>query len=64
MKLIDKVNFKNKTEKKAFTYSMIIAIIVGQITALIIWLIFKENYFIALFFGSMVGLLFGYSGKK
>lgn len=64
MKIFKKINHKDKGEKKALFYSAFISIIIGQIVALLIWYIFNENYFVALFFGSIIGFLFGYRGLK
>lgn len=44
--------------------SAAIFIVVGQLVALIIWLIFKENYYIPMLIASTVGFLAGYKGKK
>ncbi len=44
--------------------SGIIFIFVGQIFALLIWLIFEENFFIPMVLGSIVGFLAGYREKK
>jgi hypothetical protein len=41
-----------------------IFLLAGQIVALLIWLLFKENYFIPLLIGSVVGFLAGYKAKK
>ncbi len=38
----------------------LIFVFVGQIISLIIWFLFKENYFIPLLIGSTVGFIAGY----
>ena len=42
----------------------IIAILICQILALLIWVLFDENYFIHLIFAPIIGLAFGYKGIK
>jgi fatty acid desaturase len=64
MKIFKYIKYKNKAEKKALMYSALIFILIGQIVALIYWYFFKDNYFLILLFGSIVGFLFGYRGLK
>jgi len=49
--------------KKAIL-SALIFILAGQLVALIVWLIFSENYFIILLFSSLVGFVLSYKFKK
>lgn len=50
--------------KKRKIYAYILSIVIGQIIALLIWFLFKENYFIPLFIGSIFAIVFGYKGNK
>ena len=47
-------------ELKRKYFSLLLSIVIGQIIAIIIWFIFKEEYFIGLLFGSIVGFLVSY----
>jgi len=62
MKLYSKVNFKDKAERKAFIYTLLVFIIISQVVALIIWYIFDRNDFLTLLIASLAGFLFGYKG--
>ena len=64
MKIFKYIRYKNKQEKKALIYSVLISILSGQIVALFSWYFFKEDFFIIMFFASIVGFLFGYRGLK
>ncbi len=64
MKLFKYINLKDPKERKPFLYALLIAVTVGQLVALVSWYVFDENFFIILFFSSIVGILFGYRGKK
>ena len=64
MKLFKNINLKDPKERKTFLFSLLITIITGQLVALVSWYAFEENYFFALLFGSIVGILFSYRGKK
>jgi hypothetical protein len=64
MKLFKHINLKDKNERKSFILSFLISIFAGQLIALFCWFVFNENYFIILFFSSILGILFGYRGKK
>ena len=64
MKIFKYIRYKNKKEKKALIYSVLISILSGQIVALFSWYFFKEDFFIIMFFASIVGFLFGYRGLK
>lgn len=64
MKIFKHIKYKNKKEKKALIFSLLISILSGQIVALFSWYFFKEDFFTTLFFASIVGFLFGYRGLK
>jgi len=64
MKIYSRVNFKNRAERKAFIYSLLIMVVVSQVVALIIWYFFEHKNFIGLLFASIAGFLFGYRGLK
>ncbi|MCZ4693753.1 hypothetical protein DWB61_09935 [Ancylomarina euxinus] len=64
MKIYSNVNFKDKVERKAFIYSLLIMVVVSQVVALIIWYFFDENHFVGLLIALVAGFLFGYRGLK
>jgi len=64
MKIYCRVNFKDKAERKAFIYTLLISIIVSQFLAFIIWYFFDYNKFFLLLISSLAGILFGYKGVK
>jgi len=64
MKIYSRVNFKDKAERKAFIYTLLLFIIVSQVVAFIIWYLFDRNDFLALLIASIAGFLFGYKGPK
>ncbi|RXQ87858.1 hypothetical protein EO244_15985 [Ancylomarina salipaludis] len=64
MKIYSKVNFKNRAERKAFIYGLLIFIIISQVVALIIWFLFDRNNFVELLFALIVAFLVGYRGLK
>jgi len=63
-KIFSRVNFKDKAERKAFIYSLLIFIITGQFVASTIWYLFDDNNFLGLLFASVAGFLFGYRGSR
>lgn len=44
--------------------SGLIFIGVGQLVALLIWLVFNQSYFVPLIIGSTAGFIVSYKGKK
>ncbi len=64
MKIYSRVNFKDKAERKAFIYGLLLFIIISQVVALIIWFVFDKNMFVALFIGNIAAFVFGYRGLK
>ena len=64
MKIYSNVNFKDKAERKAFIYTLLVFIIISQIVALIIWFLFDRNNFVELLFAIIAAFLFGYRGVK
>ncbi|NQY30106.1 MAG: hypothetical protein HRT69_11620 [Flavobacteriaceae bacterium] len=64
MKIFKYINYKDQEERKTLFNSALIFIGTGQLIALVMWYFFKENHFLAIFFSSIVGFLFGYRGSK
>jgi len=64
MKLYSRVNFKDKAERKAFIYALLLFIITSQIVALIVWYLFDRNNFLSLLIGNTAAFLVGYRGLK
>jgi uncharacterized membrane protein YhaH (DUF805 family) len=64
MKIYSRVNFKDKAERKAFIYGLLLFIIISQVVALIIWFLFDRNNFVELLFAIITAFLVGYRGLK
>jgi len=64
MKIYSNVNFKDKAERKAFIYGLLLFIIISQVVALIIWFLFDRNNFVELLFALIAAFLVGYRGLK